>query len=666
MKYTPLTLVLFLSLQVFAQEAKREFGKISKNEIELKSYNKDPDAGAVVLFDVGESIFFDTKEGYDIRFTRHKRIKIFSKNASKYAEISIPFYVDGYGKTEIIKSIEAFTYNYENGRLSRQQVDPSTIYEEKTNKNWRKKKFAFPNVQEGSILEFKYVLETPFHFNLPDWSFQDKIPTIYSEYEVRMIPFYEYKFLVQGVSRFDYQESVVAKKKRVWGTVAKSLGRDVGSGVEFQDYVHTYALKDIPAFTDEAYISSINDYIIKMDFQLARFYSPHGGSYEIISTWPKLNKSLLKHAKFGKYQKSCLRYAKKILEQDLDISKMSINEQSVEIIEYVKENFTWNGYYSKYASQTAKEFISKKSGNSADINLFLIALLNAAEINAQPVILSTRNHGKIKSDYPFDHFTNYVIALVNPSSAFLADGTESLLPYHRIPSRCFNENGLIVSKENEDKWVKLENNTPSFEKNTITIEIDPQSLNASINVTIQTTEYDAYSYRSKYKNDTTSLKEFFSKNIDKIHSLRTVNYSNVSRPYFVAFKGSYETEQFGENLVINPFLDLAISEKKLTQKKRSYPIDFIYPSNQIFEIALVIPNGYKLASQPEPYSIDNTLAEIKVNYSTTDGMLKINGNYHFKKPIYVAKEYARIKYYIDIIIKKFNEEIILEKTDSVQ
>ena len=34
-----------------------------------------------------------------------------------------------------------------------------------------------------------------------------------SEYQVNMIPFYEYVFLVQGISRFDYQNSVVAKNR---------------------------------------------------------------------------------------------------------------------------------------------------------------------------------------------------------------------------------------------------------------------------------------------------------------------------------------------------------------------------------------------------------------------------------------------------------------------
>lgn len=661
MKNILLTLLLILSMQIFAQEEKREFGKIPQSEIELAFYAKDKEADAVVLFDIGESKFFDTDNGYDIRFTRHKRIKIFGKSALKYAEISIPFYVDGNGKTEVVKSIEAYTYNYVNGRLKKQQLNPSTIYEEQRSKNWKIKKFVFPNVQEGSIIEYKYVLETPFHFNLPDWYFQDKIPTIYSEYVVRMVPFYEYKFIVQGISKFDYQNSVVDDENRKWGNISKSMGQNVGSGFEFQDYIHTYVLKDIPAFKDESYISSVNDYIIKMDFQLARFHSPRGGSLEIISTWPKLNKSLLKHEKFGKYKKSCLRYAKRILEDELNITELKKLAQSKKIIDYVKSNFTWNQYNSKYASQSAKEFIKKKTGNSADINLFLLAMFEAAEIESQAVILSTRNHGKIQLNYPFDHFTNYVIVLVNTGSSFLVDATESLLPFNRLPNRCFNGSGIIVSKDNEEKWVTLTNTILSFEKNTIAIEIDTNSCVAMVNVTIQCTEYDAYNYRNEYENDTSSIKEFFSDNIDNIQRIKTVNYKNVSKPYYIAFQGTDEIEKFGDNFVVNPFLSLALTKNNLTQKKRTYPVDLVYASNHVFDVSLTIPKGYQLARLPESYAMDNALAEIKVNYSLEETTLKITGNYLFKKPVYVAIEYARIKYYIDTIIKKFNEEIVLEK-----
>ena len=656
-----LVISLLLSQFAFSQKKEVEFGEISKKEIEMKMYEKDKEAKAVVLYDKGKTIFFDTNIGYDIRFIRHKRIKIFDKNESQHAEISIPFYVDGYGRTENIRLIEAITYNLQNGKLTRKNLDPTTIYEEQINERWSNKKFVFPNVQNGSILEYRYILETPFHFNLPDWTFQNRIPTIYSEYQVSMIPFYEYVFLVQGISKFDYQNSAVANSKRSWGTINKSYGQNVGGGIEFQDYVHTYVLKDIPAFRDESYISSINDYIIKMDFQLAKVHRPSGGTSDIISNWSALNEGLLKNEKFGKYLKNSSKMAGDVLSEKLNLAGMDKRQKAKDIIEYVKNNFEWNGYYGKYASQSAKDFFAKKKGNVADINLFMIALLNKAGIGTEPLILSTRNHGKIPSEYPFDYFTNYVIALVNTDYPFLADGTEEFLAYNKLPTRCINEKGLIVKKRDEPRWISLKNNLLSMEKSIINMTIDTITSDIIAKVLIQSTEYQSFLARKRFKNNLTKIKDFYESRIGDIKNSQTVGYEKKNLPYSINFETNSETEKLGNNIVIRPFLKLPLSKNQLTQKERTHPIDFIYPWEDQFESTLGVPEGYFLFEIPQGYMVNNELVQISLDYSFDNSILTVKGNYKFKKPLYVANEYSQIKNYMDEIVKYFNQSIVLEK-----
>lgn len=656
-------IVPLLSHYTYSQDKEIGFGEISREEIEMVTYDQDNDAKAVIIFDKGKSIFIDTERGYDIQFTRHKRIKIFDKSESQSTEISIPYYVDGYGKTEKIKSIEAITYNTTDGSLTRQILDPSTIYEERINERWYNKKFVFPDVQDGAILEYRYVLETPFHFNLPDWIFQSKIPTIYSEYQVSMIPFYEYVFLVQGISEFDSQTSIISKENRTWGTLSKAYGETVGNGVEFQDYVHTFILTDVPAFKDESYISSVNDYIIKMDFQLAKFNSPRGGKKEIISTWTALNESLLKHDKFGKYINSCTKIAKRILAEELDVSELNQTKKAKKIIEYVKNSFEWNGYYGKYATQSAKDFFTTKTGNTADINLFMIALLNQAGIKSKPMILSTRDHGKISSEYPFDHFTNYVIALVSTDSPFLADGTEPFLPYNRLPTKCNNEKGLIVEKEDVPRWISLNNNFLSIEKHTILMNIDTVSTDVMAQVTIQNTAYEAFAARKRFKNDSTRIKEFYSQKVGKIRRFKAMAYGRYNLPYSMNFVSQYETEKLGNNILIRPFLNLPIAKNNLTQMNRSYPVDFIYPWANLFETSLTLPSGFFLAEVPEGYQINDELAEVNLDYTFSDNVLTVKGEYKFKKSTYVANEYSRVKNYLDQIVMHFNQPIILEKRE---
>ena len=251
---------------------------------------------------IGKSEFVETEAGYDIKFTRHKRIKILKKGGAQYADVTIPFYYENATKSEEIKSLKAYTYNLVEGNVRGEKVSHTTIFEEKINKNWKVKKFTFPNIQEGSIIEFEYELLSPFKFNLPDWEFQNDIPTLYSKYVVNVIPFYEYVYITDGIPKFDEKNSELSKNTRKYPgiTVTDAFGRKP----EFQDVINTYVMKDVPAFEDESFITSRNDYIMQMDFQLSKVHSPYTGTREIITTWPKMIKSFLEIEEFGKYLKN--------------------------------------------------------------------------------------------------------------------------------------------------------------------------------------------------------------------------------------------------------------------------------------------------------------------------------------------------------------------------
>ena len=200
-------LVVFIILisfakSVSAQDYPKEFDKISYEELRLESYTPDPDAEALVLFDKGLSDFIeDDNGGFKIVLTRTVRIKIFKNSGFKFANVSIPYYQDGYGKSEIVKNIKANSYNHVNGSIQKKTLEKEDIFFEKSDQTWRQVKFSIPDVTEGSVIEYSYVLETPFKFNLPDWRFQRRIPTLHSRYVVKMIPFYEYVFLMQGASK---------------------------------------------------------------------------------------------------------------------------------------------------------------------------------------------------------------------------------------------------------------------------------------------------------------------------------------------------------------------------------------------------------------------------------------------------------------------------------
>lgn len=377
---------IFYYSTIFGQDFKLtttlEFGHVTMEDFDYQ-HDTDLEASAVVLFDKGESIFY-INNGLDIRFHRQKRIKILQNAGLDYANITIPYYVDGYGKTEIIKDIKAKSYTLLiNGQLVRREIDVDNVFTEVINSNWKQKKFAIPDVQVGTIIEYEYTLETPFKFNLPDWGFQDYIPTLHSEYTLQTVPFYEYIYIAQGITNFTNQRSFQSK----------GFEHNYAQ-VKYADMQTTYIMENVPSFVDEGYITSPDHYIMKMDFQLSKINFPRGGSSEIQTTWEKLNEDLHKHDDFGKY----IKKSEPIFDDYMATQYLKSNttaELAQSVITTIKNDFNWNGRYGKYASQKPQQLLKAKSGNAADMNLFLVSALRSSGFKAYPILLSTRNHGRI-------------------------------------------------------------------------------------------------------------------------------------------------------------------------------------------------------------------------------------------------------------------------------
>ncbi len=149
--------------------------------------------------------------------------------------------------------------------------------------------------------------------------------------------------------------------------------------------------------------------------------------------------------------------------------------------------------------------------------------------------------------------------------------------------------------------------------------------------------------------------------VGEIDELKSFNYEDPKKPYLITLISNLEINQIGDKIMINPFLNLSFTKNELTQKTRTYPVDFVYANDIMFDISLAIPDGYKIAALPEPYDMSNSLADIHTKYELSDQMLHITANYNFKKAIYGSKEYARVKFYINTIIEEFNRELVLEK-----
>lgn len=639
----------FIIVNACGQEPIRAYGNVELTDFEVQAPDYDPDAEAIILFDVGKTRFFESETGLDISFKRLTRILILKESGLDWAEVDIPLYFKSYYEQERLNKLKACSYSTSDGLIYKNELDKEHVYEERINEFYIQKTFAMPAVKVGTIIEYEYEILSPFVVNLPDWEFQNRIPTLYSQYQVGITPFYEYTFLLQGGKPLDSYNFTDDWKDYFF------------RGRVYQNRVHEFVMTDIPAFEDESYITSVNDYIIKIDFQLSKIRRLSGQSTDFLTTWEALNEKLYEHEDFGGFIKKSERKAGSILSEQLPLEGLDDGEKCRVIVDYVKNNFSWNGRSKYFSNKSVKEFLKEMTGSSAEINLFLIGMLRAAGLNARPLVLSTRDHGRIQTTYPYAHFFNYVVALVDINgNLILTDGTEPLLSFARIPQRCINHEGLLIDKEGE-AWVNLTNSVafPSVVYRNLVLSIDTSEWMVKGEFVDQSNEYLALENKKAYNENPESFTDQLeSSGFENVDDVMPMNLDAPGKPFVIKYNADYPLDLFEDKIMMSPFLGLPISKNELRQTERFYPVDMNYKKNWVYKSAIAIPDGYQILSSPEDFLMDNTLMKIELKTEQIETHITITGIIEFKKAVYPPEDYKKLKSFINIAIKRFNDKII--------
>lgn len=250
-------------------------------------------------------------------------------------------------------SVKAVTYNLENGSIVEAKLDKAGVFTDKYDKNHILKKFTFPNVKEGSIIEYEYVVSSDFLFNLQPWEFQGKAPRLWSEYKVSLANFFGYIFSSKGYPPF-YIKNVKERTQTFNihdnGGTSASQTYTVHSGV--MDY--QWAMKDVPELKEEGFTSTLENHKSKIEFQLSAFREPLTPK-QIIQNWPQVTKELMEDEDFGRQ----LSTANNWLNDDVKLATTGVAtelEKAQKIFAYVRDNIQCTSHNALYKSQSLKEY----------------------------------------------------------------------------------------------------------------------------------------------------------------------------------------------------------------------------------------------------------------------------------------------------------------------
>ncbi|MBS1655785.1 MAG: DUF3857 domain-containing protein, partial [Bacteroidetes bacterium] len=440
-----LAVTIFAATTIFAQEkSTAKFGKITPEDFKPTVYSIDSSANAVVLADIGSTeITGNTKGGFSLHYNHYKRVHILNKNGYDIADVSIRLYANG-SEEENLESLKAVTYNLEGGKVVETKLDTKkNVFKDKISKNWVVKKFTFPNIKEGSIIEFEYKIESDFLFNLQPWEFQGSYPRIWSEYNVSIPAFFRYVFITQGYHSYDINNR---SDRRESFNIIESGGTGASEHYQFDANVTDYrwVIKNVPVLKEENFTSTLDNHISKIEFQLSEQSEPLT-YHRYMGSWMDLTKRLMEDEDFGE---SLQKDNNWIGDYIGSMVKTGTNlEKAKRIYAYVRDKFTCTDHSSKYLSQSLKNVAKSNSGSDADINLLLVAMLRYANIDADPVILSTRSNGYSNRLYPLISQFNYVIVQAKiDSGTYYLDASLRNLGFGKLSSECYNGQARVINE----------------------------------------------------------------------------------------------------------------------------------------------------------------------------------------------------------------------------
>jgi transglutaminase-like putative cysteine protease len=653
-KYLLILFSLFSSIIAGAQDF--PFNAASTQELQMKKYDKDTTAHAVVLKEFGKAnLNITSADEIRLVYEYHVKIKILDSKGINKGTIAILAYNNGEYADDIDEISGTTTYIDDNGSTRKVELDPSKIYKQVENKHWTNIKFALPGLRPGCVIEYKYRSTSPFWESFHPWYFQDDIPKIYSEYDIHIPGFWNYNALIRG------HLALTKKTAEVEQNCFTSHG--ASSDCSHMNYIMT----DIPAFIEEDYMTASKNFLSAIYFELSDFTNPYNGQKKKYSKeWADVDYDL-KHADYFGTQIKRTSLLKPYI-TPITTGQTNELDKAKAVYTFIQKTIKWDKTFSRGSINGIAKVLEKHTGDAGDINITLVTALNAAGVNAEAVLLSTRENGIVNRLYPTENDFDYVIAKVNiGDQSYFLDATDPLLSFGMLPLRCINGEGRVMSLTKPSYWADIKE--AFTRKSTLSLDLTLQEDGKIKGVyTRSATGYEAYELRKAIKsfNSTDEYLDNLASRWGKTQILKSTisNVDSLDMPIVEVFEIELKYyDKLHDRLVFNPFLYNKIPVNPFKQEDRTYPVDWGMPNDERFVLTMHLPEQYVIESNPKDIAmaIPNQGGRFVTSFQATENAFIFSNIKQFNKAIYSTDEYPYLKEFFNKIILFEKSEIVLKK-----
>lgn len=633
-------LLLFLA-PVFSgltQTTFPEIGKIDIAELRLNSCSFEADAQAMKLFDLQETEYEPNAFGDRIKTTKRVRIKIFSEKGYPFATIKIPYYSKR--KNTKVTQLSGAVYNLDqNGNIQTQKLEEADFFTGKIMDRVGMINFTFPGLKPGSVIEYSYTLVEKQRLTIDNWLIQSELPSAFTSLQIIVPAFSSIKAVIFGT------DSVSQKTEKF------------RQGIDKNRLI--YYKENIVSFKAEPFMSSPKDYLLRMGFQ---FYPNGNGIAEGFSTasiWKMAGNMLLRSPGFNEQLTKVIPGTEKLV--DTAIAMQYIPDRIRYVFRAVQKRFSEKTGQAIDAEDMNDAWKSR-SGTSAEINMILLNLLRRADIKCHPVLVSTRNNGKVNTEFPnFGQFNGLNVLITDKGINYLLDASIKYQAYDAPPFNILNRQAFLLA--DNIQWIMVSDERPLLKQDTDVFGIVNEKGILEGSASIRYYDY-AKSLALDSTLDEDNETRFYDKSTPGLKILTDkMENADSDEPLVHRLEFDYEPQVSGDFIFINPQLLSARKKNPFLRDKRKTDIDF--GSNQEYRLnfQLEIPASLQVEHLPQNLvlrSSDSSL--IFTSFVSANGAnISYSQVLEIKKSIFRYDEYGSLFEFYKRIYTLMSEEIVLKK-----
>ena len=635
-----------------------QWGEIPIADLAMKSYPADTNAAAVILCDYGETVMNDD---IGLTFRKHERIKILKTAGYAWATHSVWLYEGEH--PERIDDIEGVTYSLDaEGKIVRTKMEDKLLREDVDGERARYR-FTLPALTPGCVIEFRYSIRTSHNmWSIRNWEFQTGEPVLWSEYRVTTPKNVAYVAVQHGYTSFFISEGTetmlhLGGESRSW----------VGDTFPICN-LYRWVLRNAPALREEPFMTTVRDYFVRVDIQLAEFRPQWERSVTIVlKTWDMLVKELLEDDQFGKRCEPTASVHE--LARQVTAGLITPEARMSAVYDYVRNIIVEDPFRAVNVARDLDEVVRTRRGTSAETTLLMLAMLKSVGIEGQPVFLSTRSHGQVQKEYPIISQFNHVLAVVRAGHAqYFLDASNPLCASDILPWDVLNTQGLVVAP-GPAQWVTITTPKQIVHQGEADVSVSERGA-VTGRVEREDEEYSSLALRREFrgKSDVDLARYVFDADRTGISldSVVVTGRDSLVRPVCVRTRIASESyaQVAGDLLYVNPMVIDRLSTNPFKSPKRVFPVDMACGARTTTVVTITLPDGFDVKEFPPDREARIGAGDASfLRKTTVDGrQVRVETQLAIEKSEYPPNMYEQLKTFYEHMTAWQSEQIVLQRT----